>query len=210
MVGTAGIGGLLLKCVGRVWKPPAALAAASWVATVSTCEVLLELLQLRVAGDLRRYKEAKLSAYEAKTDQEVAKAKKMMADATEASNRVTGRKRRAILERQEQQKVDAEIDQVLAQTEAIRANTDRERRIEETRAALVDCISILKQEGGQSIFNGDNLDDLLSLADQSETEPADQPADGSAAESEESPWQSQTHKVSRDVAKKLKPMPPKG
>lgn len=157
---SSGTGAFLLKCVGHIWKPPAAWLQASWLAYVSVSAYLLELLDIQVADDFRRYKDALLRETEAKSDAEVAKAQKLLAEAKEASNVATASKRRAELDRLEQ---EAKIDHTRAKTEAIRAET-KNQEIVAAEEQLKRAISVLKQHGGHIIFDSDNLKKIQSSA----------------------------------------------
>lgn len=156
---SAGIGTLLLKGFATALGGPQFLARSIAIATASAAEICLGLIHEGWASDIGRIKESLLCKMEAEADEEAAKAQKMLAEAAEAENRADLPKRRDAFAQAKKRHAQARTAKTEAETEAIRmdAETRRMEAVAKGKAALLEALFRLKQEGGDLMLDSENL-----------------------------------------------------
>jgi hypothetical protein len=159
-----GLGAVIARLVADALGGPQAIARQIYPASLAVVEALLSLWNSRAVPDIRRLKEAAHRRNEAYTEGEEAKAKKQVAEATEAANRANLPKRKDALARYEKEKVRAEAARTQAEAEAIRmdAETRRFQAKADAQIKLLEAISRLRQDGGEFFVNPENLKAILN------------------------------------------------
>ena len=114
-----GLGAVITQLIAKALGGPQVIARQIYPASLAVVEALLSLWNSRLVLDIRRLKEAAYRRNEAYTESEEAKAKKLVAEATEAANRANLPKRKDALARFEKDKVRAAAAKTQAEADAI-------------------------------------------------------------------------------------------
>jgi hypothetical protein len=160
------VGTMIWKGLARAVGGPRFLARAGYVAMVSVAETLLGMLNKKLITDIGRLKEAALGKMEAETKAAQADAAKKLAEAAEAANRANLLKRTDAIARAEKEQARQQAAKTAAEAEAVRkdAETRRLQGIIDAACKVLDSASKLKQEGGQPMFNEENLKKVMDHA----------------------------------------------
>ena len=157
----------------------------SIVALASVAQTMLEMCNCTLAEDVKKIKKEFIKRVKARTQMEIAEARKRVAEAANAANKVTARAHEEELRRLERERLQIEnatkkvgLSQAEAQaseahSKAITAKLKniqsikemleeaRQKRGEEAENELVEALRQLNTEGGKIYFDSDNLKRLL-------------------------------------------------
>ncbi len=162
----AELGSLICRFTAKAVEGPDTLARMLAVATLSVAESGLRLIAEGAATDILRLKESQLGILEARRDSAKAEAQKRVAEATEAVNKSNLHKRRDAVAQAEKRRLAAEAAKTEAEGQAIflDAETRRIAAIAEAQARIIEAVSKLRQEGGDLLFDSENLKQILGQA----------------------------------------------
>lgn len=158
-----GLGSAVWKGLASAVRGSKDLARVTWIATLSSAEILLTLIKSGLVTDICRVKETLIERMEAETESIRADAEKRVAEAAEAASKADLPKRKDAIARAERDRQIAEAEKTLAEADAIRsdAETRRMQAMAEATAALLEAVSKLKQEGGDMLLSEENLRRIL-------------------------------------------------
>jgi hypothetical protein len=147
------------------------------VATLRVAETLLEMVLGAEVSDISRLKESLIERIEAETVSQKADSMRKLAEAIEATNKANLHKRKDALAVAERDIARAQAAKTQEEADAIKRDSET-RRIEaiaKARTDFIEAISKLKQEGGEIVFDAENLRALLNSGSQNEP-PIPQPS----------------------------------
>ena len=154
-----------VRWIGHAIVGSAVTARAVAVATLSTAEVLLDLMNCHIADDVSQIKDSLIKKQRSEAELAEAEATKRLAEAAAAANQANLHKRKdrmAAIERDRLQlqnaKTQAEIHAILSDAEARKIQA-----VAEAKARLIEAISKVKQDGGGVFFDEENLRKIMEL-----------------------------------------------
>ena len=157
----------------------------SMVALASVAQTLLEMCKSTLAEDAKKIKKEFVKRVKARTQLEQAEARKRVAEAADAANKVTVRSHQEELRRLERERLqienatkkvglshaeahasEAHSNAVAAKLKNVKALAEmfeeaRQKRGEEAESELIEALRQLNTEGGKIHFDSDNLRLLL-------------------------------------------------
>jgi flagellar biosynthesis GTPase FlhF len=169
------------------------LRDASMVALASVAQTLFEMCKSTLAEDVKKIKNEFVKRVKARTQLEIAEARKRVAEAADAANKVTVRSHEEELRRLERERLQIEnatkkVELSQAEAQASEAHSKavaaklkniqsikemfeeaRQKRGEEAESELIEALRQLNTEGGKIYFDSDNLKHLLKSGKESKS-----------------------------------------
>lgn len=151
----------------RATSGPAALNNIIKVATVSVAHSLAKLYNLGIAEDLAALKGTLWQRVQADTDARVGKARKVLAEATEAEQKANLVKRNDRISKADEQVKLAEAARTNAEAKArlIEAESHRVQQIADAQSKLLVAITAYKNAGGKIGVDLEGLEKVLGVED---------------------------------------------
>lgn len=156
----------IIKYTGAALKALTGVMPGAVIPMLSMAEVLFGVLHAQLANDIGNFKCELLRREKAKTDQQVAEAKRKLAEAALVANRSADRH---FQEKQRELELEKQrLDNAKSQAEIDVLRTDAHSRqvqaMAEGQARLLEAFSKLRQEGGDAFFSEENLKAIIASA----------------------------------------------